>query len=275
MSFNFTSERDQVLKVLMTEREKARMEAESVKDSFEILDALKRIYKVKISSTVEALEEYERLGAPEGVLKRILNAEEYYILLNQTLLLATITHEEMVNLNKQICIRFKMYLGQTLTKEEQSAYIQYSMQDLNEMLRYIYVWDIDHGLQARIKSLTNAAPYDRVTLQPEAMHAFAINGYLPYFERVRDLYFTASKDLAYFAQVTFFKHFDILKKNMDSLNEVMHYEPIHSYDYDDGARDPIGYSVDKEYYNQFYNEMVAKYKQNLAKIRSNEQGREL
>ncbi len=275
MSFRFKSERDQILKVLMTEREKARLEADSVKDSFEVLDALKRIYKVKIPSTIEALEEFERCGSPQGMLKSILKAEEYYILLNQTLLLATITHEEMLNLNKQICIRFKMHLGQELTQEERNEYIQYDMQDLNEMLRYIYVWDIDHGLASRIKELSNIAQYDNKLLEPKVLNSFAINGYLPYFERVRDLYFNSAKDLQIFTKQTFFKHFDILKKNMDGLNEVMGYKPIYNYDYDDGARDPIGYSVDKEYYNIFYNEMVAKYKHSLEKMKNNEQGNEL
>ncbi len=274
MSFNFTSEKGQILRVLMTEKEKLRLEADSVKDSFEILDSLKRMYKVKITSTVEALEEYERRGSIDDVLSKVLAAEEYYILLNQTLLLATITHEEMVKLNKQICIRFKMYLGQTLTNEEQKAYIPYSMQDLNEMLRYIYVWDIDHGLEARIKGLTNISYYDNKLMQPEILNLFAVNDYLLYFERVRDLYYNASKDLTSFAKDTFYKHFDILKKNMDSLNEVMNYKPIHSYNFDDGARDPIGYSVDDDHYSRFYNEMINKYKQNLEKIRNNGLGRE-
>jgi len=275
MSFSFTLDGDQILKVLMTERDKARLEVDSIKESFKNLDSLKRICDVKISSTVEAIDEQERNGSPEGALKQILNAEEHYILLNQTLLLAKITHEEMESLNKQICIKHKMHLGQELTQKEREEYIPYDIQDLNEMLRYIYVWDIDHGLQARINGLTNVERYDSMFTDPAMLSLFASEGYLPYFERVRKLYLSVAKELADFADNTFFRNFEVLKNNMDILNKAMGYEPIYAYNIDDGSRDPIGYSVDKEYYNMFYKEMVAEYKQNLEKMKNNEQGKEL
>ncbi len=275
MAFNFIAKQEDIFKILMSEREKARISTEATRDSFEVLDEIKKKEKTILPTTIETLDEYYRTKGANKLLEYILVADELYIICNQFLSFATVTHEEMEKLNRQISIRFKMYMDYPLTQREKDEYIPFEMQDLNEMLRYIYVWDIDHALMPRMRWMDGTKLFDSNFGKEGVMELCEKEGHGGYVRSVREKFKEATKQATDWMNNTFFKHWEILAYNMEQLNTVMEYTPIHSCDYDDGSRAPIGYPEDKQYYGKCYGEMAEEYRNKIRKQRSQEQGREM
>lgn len=263
-----------VFSIVMPECVKGEFCNEELFDAFRELDELKRRCNMPVTTLLELQERADRSEEPSELLSFLINLDENYAILKQFRVYTALIAWEMESLNNQLNIRFKMRTNQQLTPEEKKAYVELDMRDFNELLRFIYVWDLQHSFVPRYHSIVQVDSFRKIFVEDEEFRkklssaelepngAWNNDCYmknLEYYFLVKDAFY---KNWAEIKQACekMQEHWRILTDNIDKLNTMANYKHIHRTDYDDKSRAPIDTAYDKEFVDEDYQRRFTEYK---------------
>lgn len=223
---------------------------------------------------------------------KLVRLDVSYVMLRQFAILCELIDFEMEKLNKQLNIRFKMFAGEQLTQEEKLTYIPFEIEDLNELARFISLWDIGRAFKPRYDQLIvrnqfknefhEGIYFGKLMRSPELEGDdyeddgnYAEN--FKYFYLVKAQY---NRDLEKVKETCELinKHWEILEANINRLNELEDYTPTADYQYNDGIRSPIDCAWEREFIDEDYAKQLEKYNrecmaQKQAKCKGTDLGR--
>lgn len=268
MTYKFDANLDDILKIVYSEKKRIYGQKDSFANSVRRLDQLKVKTNAPVSTSAELWNKKvgDLLNGKSG-LNSIIRLENAYIKANQYIDFAKGTIDELYGVGAQLLVLLRHYRNEKLLPDEQAISLPIGIEDCNEMMRYITVWDIhDYVLKPNEKYLM-----DTVILKefdnPLLMYTLCEMGYGDYVNALIKEYKSKLKEADDIKDKVLQVDNQIFD-NLSYLNKIAKFKAQVPYNLHDGSRSPIGCDNElksNQMYTMVLNEYLKEYKkQNIV-----------